>query len=185
MHQPLNPPHRCASRFKEAHRMRPHVICHMLSSVDGKIDWRRIRAALRAKASTEGPAGGLLGGDAWICGRTTHAAALRRRTSRSSRFRTLWRVRSPLRRSEGGLVQRHLCRHGFESFSGVTVISDGDHLICVVSERASAEYLAILREKGHLLRRRGANVGRSRRCPSAAHRALWDSHAAPQRWRPH
>jgi hypothetical protein len=49
--------------------MRPYIICHMLSSLDGKIDG----AALRA-VTTEGDyeaTGTELEGDAWICGRTT------------------------------------------------------------------------------------------------------------------
>jgi 2,5-diamino-6-(ribosylamino)-4(3H)-pyrimidinone 5'-phosphate reductase len=48
--------------------MRPYIICHMLSSVDGKID----RAALEAVTGDEYEAtGAKLNGDAWICGCTT------------------------------------------------------------------------------------------------------------------
>ena len=49
--------------------MRPYVICHMLSSVDGKID----SAALET-VTGEGEyeaTGAKLNGDAWICGRIT------------------------------------------------------------------------------------------------------------------
>ncbi|MFL6449932.1 MAG: hypothetical protein ACJ746_19945 [Bryobacteraceae bacterium] len=49
--------------------MRPHIICHMLSSVDGKIDG----ASLKGLTPTNEyeVTGQQLKGDAWICGRTT------------------------------------------------------------------------------------------------------------------
>ena len=49
--------------------MRPHVICHMLSSVDGKIDGAALRA-VTGEGEYEAT-GGKLNGDAWMCGRTT------------------------------------------------------------------------------------------------------------------
>jgi 2,5-diamino-6-(ribosylamino)-4(3H)-pyrimidinone 5'-phosphate reductase len=48
---------------------RPHVICHMLSSVDGKIDGSSLRAVMRAGEYEA--TGARLNGDAWVCGRTT------------------------------------------------------------------------------------------------------------------
>src|SRR4051794_17591906 len=48
---------------------RPRIICHMLSSVDGKIDGESLR---RVMPEGEYEAvGAKLKGDAWICGRTT------------------------------------------------------------------------------------------------------------------
>jgi 2,5-diamino-6-(ribosylamino)-4(3H)-pyrimidinone 5'-phosphate reductase len=49
--------------------MRPHIICHMLSSVDGKIDGAVLRTVM-APGDYE-TTGAKLEGDAWICGRTT------------------------------------------------------------------------------------------------------------------
>ena len=49
--------------------MRPHIICHMLSSVDGKIDGASLRA-VTAPGDYEAT-GTTLDGDAWVCGRTT------------------------------------------------------------------------------------------------------------------
>src|SRR5258708_28732451 len=49
--------------------MKPYIICHMLSSVDGKIDGDAVDAV-----TGEGEydaTGAKLEGDAWICGRTT------------------------------------------------------------------------------------------------------------------
>lgn len=49
--------------------MRPYTICHMLSSIDGRIDSGSLESAVPAgkyeRTGTE------LRGDAWICGRTT------------------------------------------------------------------------------------------------------------------
>src|SRR6266853_1180414 len=49
--------------------MRPHIICHMLSSVDGKIDGASLRAV--TAAGDYEATGTKLEGDAWVCGRTT------------------------------------------------------------------------------------------------------------------
>ena len=49
--------------------MRPYIICHMLSSVDGKIDGAALRA-VTANGEYEA-IGTKLEGDAWVCGRTT------------------------------------------------------------------------------------------------------------------
>ena len=49
--------------------MRPYIICHMLSSVDGKIDGAALDAV--TGDSEYEATGAKLNGDAWICGRTT------------------------------------------------------------------------------------------------------------------
>ena len=49
--------------------MRPHIICHMASSIDGKIDGAALRPVMRAGEYEE--LHKQLNGDAWICGRTT------------------------------------------------------------------------------------------------------------------
>ena len=49
--------------------MKPYIICHMLSSVDGKIDGAAL-GAVTSKGEYEAT-GAKLNGDAWICGRTT------------------------------------------------------------------------------------------------------------------
>src|SRR3954470_19853218 len=50
-------------------RVRPYIICHMLSSVDGKIDGASLKG-LTPDGEYEAT-GAQLNGDAWICGRTT------------------------------------------------------------------------------------------------------------------
>ncbi len=49
--------------------MKPHLICHMLSSIDGKIDGASLTNVMPdGEYEATGEA---LDGDAWICGRTT------------------------------------------------------------------------------------------------------------------
>jgi 2,5-diamino-6-(ribosylamino)-4(3H)-pyrimidinone 5'-phosphate reductase len=124
--------------------MKPYIICHMLSSVDGKIDGNALDAVL-AEGEYEAT-GAKLEGDAWICGRTTmqqHLAedepfvsvsntpagpqpvfVARRADSYAISVDTLGK----LRWSSGNL--------------------DGDHLVLCLSERVPADYLPMLREKG-------------------------------------
>jgi len=124
--------------------MRPHVICHMLSSVDGKIDGAALRAV--TKDGEYEATGGQLNGDAWICGRTTmqqHFAEDEPFVSTSN--------------TPAGPQPTFVARRAKSYAISVDTLGklrwasgdlDGDHLICVVSERAPADYLAMLRETG-------------------------------------
>jgi 2,5-diamino-6-(ribosylamino)-4(3H)-pyrimidinone 5'-phosphate reductase len=122
---------------------RPYIICHMASSVDGKIDGSALR-----KVMPPGEYEALhlkLGGDAWICGRTTmqqHFAAKEPFVSATNR--------------PTGPQLPYVAQHA-ESYA-ISVDTngklrwssndlDGDHLICVVSERAPSDYLDMLRKK--------------------------------------
>ena len=58
--------------------MRPYIICHMLSSVGGKIDGTAL-GAVTGDGEYEATAA-KLNGDAWICGRTTMREARRDRS---------------------------------------------------------------------------------------------------------
>lgn len=124
--------------------MRPYIICHMLSSVDGKIDGADLAAVTR-QGEYEAT-GSKLGGDAWICGRTTmqqHFAEDAPFVSASN--------------TPAGPQPVFVARLATSYAASVDTLGklrwasgdlDGDHLICVVSERAPADYLAMLREKG-------------------------------------
>ena len=124
--------------------MRPHVICHMLSSVDGRIDGAALDDVIgEGEYEATGEA---LGGEAWICGRTTmqqHFAEQAPFISASNR--------------PAGPRPVHVARRAESYAISVDTLGklrwasgdlDGDHLICVVSERAPEDYLAMLREKG-------------------------------------
>ena len=69
--------------------MRPYIICHMLSSVDGKIDGASLEAVTPDGQYEK--TGAILKGDAWICGRTTmqqHFAGKKPFIPASNRFRS-------------------------------------------------------------------------------------------------
>jgi 2,5-diamino-6-(ribosylamino)-4(3H)-pyrimidinone 5'-phosphate reductase len=123
--------------------MKPHIICHMLASVDGRINGEALEA-ITAEGEYEATAA-QLGGDAWLCGRTTmeyfaedepfvsasNAPAGPQPVfvaRRADAYAISVDTRGKLRWAKGSL--------------------GGDHLICVLSEQAPADYLDLLREKG-------------------------------------
>ncbi len=124
--------------------MRPYIICHMLSSVDGRIEGRILDGVI--PAGEYEATGARLKGDAWVCGRTTmqlHFAEKRLFASRTSR--------------QAGPQPVHVARRANSYAVCVDTMGklrwpsgdiDGDHLVCVVSERAREDYLTMLCEKG-------------------------------------
>jgi riboflavin biosynthesis pyrimidine reductase len=124
--------------------MKPYVICHMLSSVDGKIDGAALDA-VTGKGEYEAT-GAKLDGDAWICGRTTmqqHFAQSGSFVSASSRAAGPQPVYVARRAGAYAIAVDTL---GTLRWSGSEI--DGDHLICIVSEQVQEDYLAMLRGKG-------------------------------------
>ena len=124
--------------------MRPYTICHMLSSIDGRIDGAVLRRVIPGGLYES--TGARLRGDAWVCGRTTmelHFAEKRRFRSRS--------------RSRAGSRSVHVARRSASYAVSIDTLGklrwssgdiDGDHLICVVSQRAPGDYLTYLRDRG-------------------------------------
>ncbi len=124
-------------------RKRPYIICHMASSVDGKIDGSALRNVL--------PAGeyealhSKLGGNAWICGRTT----MQQHFSEADPFVST-------SNTHAGPQPVHVARRANSYAIAVDTTGklrwssgdlQGDHLICVLSERVPTDYLEMLREK--------------------------------------
>jgi riboflavin biosynthesis pyrimidine reductase len=123
---------------------RPHIICHMLSSVDGRIDGAALRAVTRDGEYES--TGAQLNGDAWICGRTTmqqHFAEKEPFVSKSNKA-TGPQPAFVARRANSYAISVDTL--GKLNWSSGDV--HGDHLICIVSERAPADYLTMLRDKG-------------------------------------
>ena len=128
---------------------RPRVICHMTTSIDGRIvvdGWpdsaavRREYEAVHASYEADG----------WICGRVTMEP-----------FAGGVRPESEVVREHaaGGPPREDFRAPGkFDSFAVAVDASgrlaweandvDGDHVIAILSERVSDEYLAFLRERG-------------------------------------
>jgi 2,5-diamino-6-(ribosylamino)-4(3H)-pyrimidinone 5'-phosphate reductase len=123
--------------------MKPYVICHMLSSIDGKIDGPALKD-VTGDGEYE-TTGDQLGGDAWICGRVT----MQKHFADEAPFVSSVRERT-------GPHPVHVARqansyaisvdpHGKLQWSSNEI--DGDHLICVISEDAPRDYPEMLREK--------------------------------------
>jgi len=124
--------------------MKPYIICHMVSSVDGKIDGAALSSVM-ADGEYEAT-GSKLKGDAWICGRTTmqqHFAQKKPFVSVSKRPAGPRPVFVARRAKSYAISVDTL---GKLRWSGGDL--DGDHLICVVSEKAPEDYLDMLRQKG-------------------------------------
>lgn len=123
--------------------MRPRMICHMIATIDGKIDGEVLEAV--SDISEYETVAALLGGDAWLNGRTTmqeHFAA--------GTF-------SPASSTPAGPQPPFVARRAESYAVAVDTLGklrwasgdlDGDHVICIVSEQAPAEYLTMLREEG-------------------------------------
>ncbi|MDE1153583.1 MAG: RibD family protein [Micavibrio sp.] len=124
--------------------MKPYVICHMLSSLDGKIDGSALRGL--TETGEYETTGGLLDGDAWICGRVT----MQQHFAQEAPF-------VPAAHSPAGPQVAFVARKDLPFAIAVDTQGKlnwkdadvyGDHLVCIVSEMASLEYLAMLRGKG-------------------------------------
>ena len=124
--------------------MKPYIICHMVSSVDGKIDGSAFNS-VTADGEYEAT-GAKLKGDAWICGRTTmqqHFAEKKPFISTSQKPAGPRPV-FVARRAKSYAVSVDTL--GKLRWSGGDL--DGDHLICVLSEQVPEDYLDMLRQKG-------------------------------------
>lgn len=124
--------------------MRPYIICHMLSSVDGKIDGASLKG-LTLEGEYEAT-GAQLNGDAWVCGRTT----MQQHFADPEPF-------VPTSHAQAGPQPVHVARRAKSYAVSVDTTGklrwsssdiEGDHLICVVCERVPMEYLDLLRSAG-------------------------------------
>ena len=127
---------------------KPHVICHMTSSVDGRVKTRRwspIDGNNAVEAAYE-KAHGDLGGDAWICGRVTMSG---------------YATGGPPPAYDGPPIPRetHVAMSGAAGYAigldaharmnwGERNDITGDHVVMVLSERVGDAHLAALRRAG-------------------------------------
>jgi 2,5-diamino-6-(ribosylamino)-4(3H)-pyrimidinone 5'-phosphate reductase len=113
-----------------------------VSSIDGKIDGKALQRIMR-KGEYEA-LGAKLGGNAWICGRTT----MQLHFADSEPFVSATNVPAG---PQPVYVARRASSYAIavDTFGKLRWSSgdlDGDHLICVLSERVPSDYLAMLRE---------------------------------------
>ena len=136
---------------------RPRVICHMMTSVDGRIvtegwplspEGRRQYEELHATYEPDG----------WICGRVTM----------EQHFAAGTRSEAEVARTYNGAPRADFVAPGEHASFAIAVdprgklvwesgTVHGDHVVAVLSERVSDDYLAALRERGvsYLLAGRG------------------------------
>jgi riboflavin biosynthesis pyrimidine reductase len=128
--------------------MRPRVICHMVASVDGRIATREWPLTAEARHHYE-QVHASYDADGWICGRVTMEPFAKRMRSYAE----------VAREHTGGAPREDFLAPGHhESFAFAIDPSgrlawesndiDGDHVVAILSERVSDEYLSFLRERG-------------------------------------
>lgn len=124
---------------------RPYVICHMLPSIDGRIvvdDWPNPKALSKAYESTAET----LNGDAWIIGRISMEPYA-------------GKARVPKRKSTARIPRTDfIAKRDAESYAIAIDPSgkltwksnaiDEEHVITILTERVSDDYLAFLQAKG-------------------------------------
>ena len=122
---------------------RPYIICHMAASIDGRIDGSALRDIMRPGEYEALHA--KLGGNAWICGRTT----MQQHFAEDQLF--VSETNTP-----AGPQPVHVVRRAESYAISVDTTGklrwssndlSGDHLICVLSGRVPTDYLSMLRQK--------------------------------------
>jgi len=127
---------------------RPRVVCHMLASVDGRILTDGWPLSKEGRREYERVHDGY-GSDGWICGRVTM----------EQHFSEAVRSDAQIAREHHGAPRDDFRAPGDHDSFAFAVDSrgrldwstndiDGDHVVAVLSERVSDEYLAGLRDKG-------------------------------------
>jgi riboflavin biosynthesis pyrimidine reductase len=128
---------------------RPRVICHMMASVDGRIaatdDWplstngRRQYEQIHESYAAEG----------WLCGRVTMEQHFAQRARSDAEVAEEHRgpprddFRAP---GEHASFAFAIDTHGRLAWESNDI--EGDHVVAILSERVSDDYLASLRERG-------------------------------------
>ncbi|MBC6609074.1 RibD family protein [Hymenobacter sp. BT188] len=125
--------------------MKPRVICHMMSSLDGRTILKRWGHAPNTQAYEATAA--TYEADAWMCGRVTMETDFTK-----GRAPDLQPVSAPLDRADfvadytGGSFAIAVDAHGKLGWQSAYI--DDDHIIAVLSEQVSDEYLAYLQRQG-------------------------------------
>lgn len=123
--------------------MKPHVICHMVSSVDGRIvadRWPGMDALTKAYEQTAAK----LKGDAWIIGRVSMEPYAGRAKVPTKKRVKLPRTDFIATRADGYAIA--IDPSG--KLRWETNAVDGEHFVSVLTEGVSDAYLAFLREQG-------------------------------------
>lgn len=124
--------------------LKPYIICHMLSSVDGKIDCS-ILEAIESNNDYENTAN-KLNGSSWLCGRVT----MQLHFADKEPFVSV--TNKPVNAPSVYVAKKANAYAIVTDTSGKLCWSsdniNGDHLICIVSEKVPEDYLDMLKNKG-------------------------------------
>jgi len=130
-------------------KARPRVICHMAASIDGRIvvnGWPSSVAAAVHREYDELHAS--FEGEAWMCGRVTMEPFAKRVRSDAELAREYHEsAPRPDFRADGGFESFAFAIDPRGRLAWQSNDISGDHVVAVLSERVSEEYLAFLREK--------------------------------------
>ena len=130
---------------------RPRVICHMMTSVDGRIVVRGWPLSAEGRKQYD-LIHASYDADAWICGRVTMEPFAKRVRSEAEIAREPVRNDGAVPRDDFRAPGDHdsfafaIDAHGRLAWESNDI--DGDHVVAILSERVSDEYLAFLRERG-------------------------------------
>jgi 2,5-diamino-6-(ribosylamino)-4(3H)-pyrimidinone 5'-phosphate reductase len=127
---------------------RPCVVCHMMASVDGRIVVDRWPLSAEGRRQYE-QVHAHYDADGWICGRVTMEpfAGGVRSDEEVAREHEGGGAREDFRApGDHGSFAFAVDAHGRLAWKSGDI--DGDHVVAVLSERVSDEYLAFLRERG-------------------------------------
>ena len=125
---------------------RPHVICHMTSSVDGRVKTRRWSPMDVESGAAYEAVHGELAGDGWICGRVTMAGYAQGGPPPPYDGPAIPRETHVAKRDAAGYaigLDAH-ARMNWGERNDIT----GDHVVMVLSERVADAHLAALRRAG-------------------------------------
>ena len=126
---------------------RPRVICHMMASVDGRIvpgGWPLSAEGRRQYELVHGS----YDADGWICGRITMEPFAKRVRSQAEVAREHRGTPREDFRASGAYDSYAFAIDPSGRLAWESNDIDGDHVVAILSERVSDEYLAFLRERG-------------------------------------
>ena len=127
---------------------RPRVICHMMTSIDGRIMTQKWPLSPTARKQYE-LVHASFEPDAWMCGRVTmEPFAKHVRSDQEVRHEHTARASRDDFRAPGDYDSFAVAidAHGRLAWESNDI--DGDHVVAVLSERVSDDYLAFLRTRG-------------------------------------
>src|SRR5882762_10124864 len=126
--------------------MKPHVICHMVSSVDGRTWQSRQRPAREKSGNLFETLHDKLGGDAWLVGRVTGREFAKKDSYPAKAASQTWPREPWITRRDAAAYGIVLDAQGKIAWGRSDI--GGDPIVVVLTERVSDAHLAGLRQDG-------------------------------------